>query len=170
MKLPGISHSFLKGFSGPPSAGMSLGTRVHNYLMEPGKYDWQDVDAVKEIASCLRAQVGPAFEFLKHEVAVTADFTQDDFTMAYRGRFDSGFLPKIVIDYKVLSGPLLPAIERFGYRNALSGYCIATGSDLGLILAYNRKTKKCEKYCLAKNMFATHYWQNAVITNGKPHI
>ena len=154
--------------NGDPTDGMKLGTRVHKYLLEPKEYDWQDIEAVKEIATCLRKEVGPAFEFLQHEVSITADFSHDGFTMAYRGRIDSGFLGRILIDYKVLSGALLPAIDRFGYINALSGYCMSTRTPAALILAYNRKTKKCEKFYLDESKFSIEFWEQAVITHGKP--
>ena len=51
LKVPGISYSTIKGFEGPPTAGMSLGTKVHQYLLEPTEYAWEDAGIVREIAA-----------------------------------------------------------------------------------------------------------------------
>ena len=45
-RLEGTSFSMLKDANIKESEGMRLGIRVHNYLLEPEKYDWIDADIV----------------------------------------------------------------------------------------------------------------------------
>jgi hypothetical protein len=144
LALPGVSYSSIKGFEGPANAGMSLGTKVHQYLLEPSKYVWEDVAMVQKIAHALRTFLGSAITVLDKEVAFTADFTHNGVTMSYKGRADLLKAGRVVVDLKVLSGALTPSITRFGYAEQLSGYCIATDSPMALIAAYNRASKKVE--------------------------
>lgn len=144
LSLPGVSYSSIKGFEGPPPAGMTLGTHVHQYLMEPEKYKWEDVDQVKKIAAALRQYVGIALEVMQHEVAFTADFHYNGLVMQYKGKADLLRVGRLVVDFKILSGSLQPAIVRFGYDKQVSGYCLANEAPTGLILAFNRKAKVVE--------------------------
>jgi hypothetical protein len=144
MAMPGVSYSSIKGFEGPPSAGMSLGTKVHHYILEPEKYVWEDVAQVKMIAAALRQYLGDAIDYLRPEVAVTADFIHNGLVMPYKGKIDLLKAGRLVVDLKVLSGPLQPAIQRFGYDKQLSGYCLATSSPMGLIVSFNKPKKIVE--------------------------
>lgn len=165
LKLPGVSYSSLSGFSGPPSDGMRLGSRVHQYLNEPNEYDWNDAATVIAIASELKKYIGHAYLHLEKEVAFTADFIHNGMMMAYRGRADMMKAGRIVVDIKILSGSLEAAIERFGYAKQLSGYCIATGAPLALIVAFNRHRNRIEAKSLKPN--AT-FWEYQIVKNGKP--
>lgn len=143
LKLPGTSYSSLKG-ERTPTAGMRLGTRVHNYINEPATYDWKDADLVLPIASQIKAYVGDAFKYLEKEVAFTSNFFHNGLMLKYKGRADMLKIGRIVIDLKILSGPLDAAIERFGYKDQISGYCLATGSQMGLIIALNNQRRRVE--------------------------
>ena len=142
LAMPWYSFSSIKndGTPIPVSAGMALGTRVHNYLNEPEKYDWQDVEIVKAMAAELRTYVGTAMQYMKKEMAFTADFTHNGMTLPYKGRVDLLYAGRVLVDWKILAGPLQPAIDRFGYDKQLSGYCLGTATPVGLIIAFN-KTK-----------------------------
>lgn len=143
LKMPGISFSGLKGEI-PVSSGMRLGSLVHTYLNEPAKYQFEQADIVIPIATALRARLGSAFKYLQKEVAFISEFTHNDLKLLYKGRADCLSIGKIVVDFKILAGALDPAIERFGYRDQISGYCLATGCKVGLIIAYNKAQKKVE--------------------------
>lgn len=165
LALPGISYSGIKGFSGPPNAGMSLGTKVHAYLLEPNTYTWEDAETVKAIAAVIRPILGPALAVLDKEVAFTCDMEYNGMVLHYKGRADLLKAGRIVVDLKVLGGALQPAIERFGYQDQISGYCLATGSPLGLIVAYNRAKKKGEMQRIQPNV---EYWRYQIVHRGIP--
>lgn len=167
LKMPGVSFSSLKDAEIPVSAGMQLGTRVHNYLLEPDKYDWEQGATVKKIAEALQKQLGEAYKFLEKEVAFTADFTHNGMLLRYKGRADLLKAGRIVIDLKILSGALVPAIERFGYDNQISGYCLATGADLGLIIAYNKAKNIVETKAIKPS---AEFWAYQVVSRGVPII
>jgi hypothetical protein len=138
IKLPGVSYSGIKGVI-PVSAGMSLGTKVHHYMLEPEKYVWEDVDKVRKIAAALRQYLGSAMDVLQKEVAITADFIHNGLVMPYKGKIDLLSNGRLVVDLKVLAGPLAPSIHRFGYDKQVSGYCLAASAPMGLILSYNKQ-------------------------------
>jgi len=164
LKLPGTSFSSLKGEI-PVSAGMALGSRVHAYINEPDKYDWQQVDIVKPIAATLRAVVGDAFKYLEKEVAFTCDMEHNGLVLTYRGRADMLKVGRIVIDLKVLAGSLESACSRFGYVDQISGYCLPTNCDRGLIIAYNKSTKKVETKLIKPT---PGFWEYTVARLGRP--
>ena len=143
LAMPGVSYSGIKGDI-PASAGMSLGTNVHQYILEPEKYLWDNVSIVKPIAAALRTYLGQAINHLEKETAFTADFHYNGLVMSYKGRADLLKAGRIVVDIKVLSGSLAPSIARFGYDKQISGYCLATSSPMGLIIAFNRARKVVE--------------------------
>lgn len=165
LKMPGTSFSSLKDQIIIPSEGMKLGTRVHNYLLEPDKYDWQQVEIVKMIANAMRRYIGDAIAYLEKEIAFTAEFVYNGLIMLYKGRADMLRVGRIVIDLKVLAGSLKQAIERFGYREQVSGYCLATGSSLGLIIAFNKSTKQVEIEMIRPNV---NFWQYHTVSRGLP--
>lgn len=163
--MEGVSYSSLKGEEIIPTEGMKLGTRVHNYMNEPSKYDWCQADIVQPIAQQLRAYIGDAFKHLKKEVAFTSQFYHNGMVLLYKGRADMMKAGRIVIDLKVLSGPLPAAIERFGYDRQISGYCLATGCNLGLIVAWNKLQKRVETRAIKPN---PSFWEYTTVRMGKP--
>jgi hypothetical protein len=165
LKMSGTSFSGIKGFSGPTTQGMQLGTRVHNYLNEPETYDWQQAELVIPIAKYLRMYLGDAFHFLEKEVAFTADFVHNGMRLRYKGRGDMLKIGRLVVDIKVLAGSLESAIERFGYANQVSGYCLGTSSPMGLIIAYNKLKKKVEVKAIKPD---ENFWEYQVVRLGEP--
>jgi hypothetical protein len=176
LQISGYSFSGIKMLeSGKPiltSEGMKLGTRVHNFLLEPDKYDGEDYFLVFKIAAELRKWIKDAFQFLEPEVAFTARFEHNGMYLDYKGRADLIFKGKIIIDLKVLAGRIKPALERFGYDKQLSGYSLATGCSTALILAYNKTiapNKINEQYVEHFNVPISHEWWNYMIVKyGKP--
>ena len=164
LAMPGTSFSSMKGEI-TPSAGMMLGTRVHNYINEPEKYDWEQVDEVRKISAHLRKYLGDAIKYLESEIAVTADFIHNGLVMKYKGRIDRLKIGRLVIDFKILSGPLEGACKQFGYPDQISGYCIPTECPRGLILAYNKRTKKIETKIINPNVA---FWEYQVLRWGNP--
>lgn len=166
LKLEGISYSTIKGFEGPPTKGMILGTRVHQYINEPDQYDWGgDVERVRAIAESLRKVLGDAINFLKKEVSFTADFVHNGMVMKYKGRADMMIPGKIIVDLKVLSGYLEPSIKMFGYDRQISGYCLPTKAPIGLIVAFNKKTFKPETKLIKPD---SAFWEYQVARYGVP--
>lgn len=167
LTMPGTSFSGLKDVPVPQSAGMSLGTRVHNYILEPEKFDWTDAGIVRKIADALRTYMGGALDVLESEVAFTADFHHNGMVLPYKGRADKLKIGRLVVDFKILGGSLMSAIARFGYDKQLSGYCLATGSPLGLIIAYNKSRKQVETHLLGPN---PEFWEYQAVRMGRPEL
>lgn len=165
IKMPGISYSSIKGFVGEMSKGMQLGERVHHYLNEPKKYDWQQVEIVKPIAAAIRQELGEAFQYLEKELAFTAEFHYSGMKMLYKGRADAIKVPHILVDYKVLSGNLAAAVNIFGYDRQLSGYCLATGCKKGYIIAWNKNKRQIEKKIILPEQ---GFWKIQVLRFGVP--
>jgi hypothetical protein len=165
LQMPGTSYSSIKGFEGELTEGMKLGTRVHNYLNEPETYDWQQADMVIPIATQLRAYLGDAFKYLDKEVAFHATFLHNGMKLLYKGRADMMKARRIIVDLKVLSGPLPSAVSRFGYDRQISGYCLATGCNMGLILAWNKLQKKVETKVIRPS---ADFWEYQVVRMGEP--
>lgn len=165
LKLPGISFSGIKGFQGEPTEGMKLGTRVHSYLNEPEKYDWHQAEIVLPIAKILRGYLGDAYSVLEKEVAFTCDMLHNGMVLHYKGRADMLKVGRLVVDLKVLAGSLDAAIERFGYNNQVSGYCLGSRSPLAIILAFNKLKKKVEVKSIKPN---AAFWEYQVVRLGEP--
>lgn len=165
LTMPGTSYSSIKGFEGEPTEGMKLGTRVHNYLNEPATYDWQQSDIVIPIATQLRAYLGEAYHYLDKEVAFHSTFVHNGMKMLYKGRADMMKAGRIIVDLKVLSGPLPAAITRFGYERQVSGYCLATGCNMGLILAWNKLKKRVETKMIRPD---ESFWAYQCVRLGEP--
>lgn len=167
LKLPGHSYSSIKGFSGQPTAGMKLGTRVHNYLNEPECFDWQQAAEVRKIAAAVRQYLGDAYTIMDKELSFTCNLEYEDMILQYRGRVDMVKVGSLVVDLKVLSGALPAAIERFGYNHQISGYCYGTGASRGLIIAYNKSSKKIETKFINPD---PGFWQYQIARLGVPEI
>lgn len=165
LKMPGTSYSAIKGFSGPPTAGMQLGTRVHAYLNEPETYDWQQVEIVKPIAKAIRQYLGDSYHAMEKEVAFTCDMVHNGMRLPYRGRADMLKIGRLVVDLKVLAGSLASAMERFGYANQMAGYCMGTGSPMAIILAYNKYSKKVEVKTIKPE---ESFWNYQIVRLGEP--
>lgn len=169
LALSGYSFSGLKAqISGEvikSSTGMQIGTRVHNYLLEPEKYDGVDYDTVTKVAAKLRENLGPAIKFLLKEQAFTATFMYDGYEMQYKGRADLLLPGKLVIDLKILSGDLQPAINRFNYGEQLTGYALATGCMTSIIISFNKKNSKVESRIIPKQY---EFWMHCIKTYGTP--
>lgn len=165
--MPGISFSGLKDEKIIPTEGMKLGTRCHNYLFEPATYDWQQVEIVKNVSAAIRKYIGGAFKYLLKEVSFTAEFTHNGLTMLFKGRADMLVPGKIVLDLKILAGSLKQAIERFNYGAQVSGYCLATGSAVGIIIAWNKQKKHVEVAVITPEK---GFWEYHIIQRGHAQI
>lgn len=165
LALPGKSYSGIKGFQGTPNAGMSLGTLVHNYILEPNAYSWEDAGMVKKIAEALRKYLGAALTVLDKEIAFTCDMEYNGMLLRYKGRADLIRAGRIVVDLKILGGGLQPAIDRFGYNNQLSGYCLATDSPMALIIAYNKQRSIVETKIIKP---VEDFWNYQIVSFGEP--
>lgn len=166
LQMPGTSFSSLKGEI-PTSAGMQLGTRVHNYLFTPLAYDWQQAEIVRPIAAAIRNHplLKDSFIHLEKEIAFTCELHHNGMKLLYKGRADMLRIGRIVIDLKILAGSLESACERFGYPDQLSGYCLPTLCPLALIIAYNKSRKQVETKIIIPGVA---FWQYQVVSRGVP--
>lgn len=137
LALPGWSHSAIKGLGKAPikvTQKMQLGTHVHNYLLTPETYQFDDIKIVRPIAIKLKSLLGPLFEQLQKEMVVTADFCYNGFILKYKGRIDLGIYGLTVIDLKISEMPLHKSVAYFEYDNQLNGYAAAFDAKTAFII------------------------------------
>lgn len=163
LALPQYSYSGLKG-GGPftATAKMSLGTEVHNYLLEPHKFPHTNPNA-KKLALKLKEMVGPLLPFMKPELTVTAEFEHEGFVMPYKGRIDLALPGKLVVDLKVTGEDLKKVMDHFGYPLQLTGYAKAIGAPRAFIASVNTKTEKPD---VAAITFNEDYWHKKILQYG----
>ena len=164
-QLDGYSYSSLKNRNIQPTEKMRLGTSVHNFILEPDKYDHSNRDLVLPIANTLLREIGNLIDHMDSELSVQADFEYEGFIFPYRGRVDLVRCGKIVIDLKISEIPLNRSVPFFGYAEQVTGYCLATGSDHGMIIRVCPKTHKVEKTMIRKNI---SWWERQVLQKGIP--
>ncbi len=163
LAMDGVSYSSTKENIFTPSEGSMLGTRTHNYLLEPEKYDWIDADKVKPMAAAIRKYLGDSLQYLQKEVAFTAEFEHNGLTMLYKGRFDLGLPGTLIVDLKIMAADLAPAVKYFGYDKQLSGYCYGTNTPLALIISFNKKKKIIETQIIKP---CEQFWEYQVSSRG----
>jgi hypothetical protein len=171
LQISGYSFSGIKmlesGQAIIPTEGMKLGTRVHNFILEPKKYDWENHIEVNKIATKIREIYQPFIKYMEPELAFTCRFEHNGMYLNYKGRTDLIYKGKLIVDLKILSGKLEPAIERFGYDKQLSGYALATGCKNAMIISYNKANK--HNVLETKLIEPNHDWWNyMVIKYGTP--
>ncbi len=168
LALPGWSYSGIKNEGQPnkvPTEVMGLGTDVHNYRLEPSKYQHANTAIVKPIVQSIDVALGSLSRFLEPEIAVTADFVHIGRRMKYKGRLDLSIIGRLVIDLKVskIKDPFA-AIRYFGYDKQLNGYALAIGARTILMLSINPKSPKETK--IVNIPVETEWWQDQVIKRG----
>lgn len=174
LSLPGWSHSLIKSDGKEwkaPTQKMLLGTSVHEYLLEPDKYNRDNIDIVRPIAIAIKNKLGMVLlKHLQPEIMVTADFIHNGFGMAYKGRLDLCIPGRLVIDIKVSDVPLKIGIARFGYDDQQNGYIASVGAKIGLILRIAPsscgpgKTPVIEIYNVPIN---TQWWEWQIVHRGR---
>lgn len=171
LQISGYSFSGIKmlesGQPIVPTEGMKLGTRVHNFILEPKKYDWESHIEVNKIATKIKEIYQPFIKYMEPELAFTARFEHNGMYLNYKGRTDLIYKGKLIVDLKILSGKLEPAIERFGYDKQLSGYAIATGCKNAMIISYNKANKHnvLETKLIEPN---EDWWNYMIVKYGTP--
>jgi hypothetical protein len=147
LSLKGYSFSSLKMLESgqnkfEPTEGMKLGTRVHNFLLEPHKYDGVERERVGEIAKYIKLHLGTLLPHLEKELSISAMFTHNGYQMQYKGRLDLCIRGRLIIDLKILGGGLENAVNYFKYDRQVSGYSFANGSINAQIISYNKLKKR----------------------------
>lgn len=142
-----------------------LGTAVHNYILEPDKYNGANRELVVPIARVLLAQIGELVKHMQTELSVTCNMELEGFSMAYKGRIDMIRPGKLIIDLKISEIPLNRSVPFFGYGDQLTGYCLATNTPVGIIIRVCPKTLKTEKAMIRKNPW---FWEYQVLKYGLP--
>lgn len=168
--LPGWSHSKIKSDGrtwAPPTDKMLLGTAVHQYLLEPEKYNHTNIVIVKPAAIALKNVVGVLWEYAETELVVTADFIHNGFLLNYVGRVDLGVKKKLLIDFKVSEVPLAVSIKRFGYDDQLNGYGEAYDVPHRFIIRINPK-RPSDKPEIHKVPLDLKFWEYHIASKGVP--
>jgi hypothetical protein len=176
-RMPGISYSSLRDFNGEPTPAMSLGTKVHQFLLEPHMYKYDDIAVVKPIAVEIRNYLGEAFSVFEKELSFTATFTHNGMMMPYKGRADLIKVGKLLVDIKVSNMYLHKGVAHFGYEKQLAGYCLATGTVgeipnglAAIIVSYNKVTRRVERHLIKREDIVKQvpFWEYQVARNGVP--
>jgi hypothetical protein len=142
---------------------MDLGTKVHNYLLEPQVYDYSRHDEVVKIANHLRPLLGDVIRLGQPELTVLADLEYQGMKLKYKGRID--IYLDMVIDLKISSMSLGGTIDYFGYDKQVSGYMLATGSERGMIVSYNKVKKNIDMQMITPDF---DFWKRVIMVKGEP--
>lgn len=167
LKLPGYSYSTLKNNGvpfGAPTAKMTTGTAVHNYLLEPHLFDHSNTKA-KKLALALKPVIGPMLKHLEAELSFTADMEHEGFVMPYRGRADLAMRGRLVIDLKYTEMDVRKAIDFFGYQHPITGYMSGCLARSGFVVSINPKTEATQ----VVSINPTHdFWNEMILKFGWP--
>jgi hypothetical protein len=168
--LPGVSNSDIKNAGKPfsnPTPKMLLGTAVHNYLLEPEKYNHENIEIVKPVAVAIKKKLGNLWQYLEPEVCITCLMVANGMALQYRMRADLHIMNQIVIDIKISKVPLSVSVKRFGYDDQLTGYCLGTGAKVGMIVRGNpdKPQDEPEVYIVKQN---PAFWENEILKRGTP--
>lgn len=169
LRLPGWSHSLIrnngKDFTKPTNK-MTLGSYVHQYLMEPENYPHDNRRMVRAIALKLQEFLGDLLHYLEPELAVTCIFEYEDFYLRYKGRIDLGIVGRIVIDIKVSKQPLKKGIEFFHYDTQLVGYARSIDAKVALIIRIDPDTLVIETYLVPLDSHGDYWWHEQIKQKG----
>lgn len=151
-----------------PSVKMKLGTHVHNYLLTPGDYKYDDIDLVKPIATRLKNTIGEKLlQYTQPELVVTADFKHEGFKLKYKGRLDLPIPNCVVIDIKITEMDIRKGVEFFGYHNQLSGYAAAINAKQAFIVAIHPKKLTTQIYQVPIDF---SWWEKQIKQKGEPML
>lgn len=166
LQIPGLSYSDIKndGQRIAPTNKMRFGTLVDTYVFEPAKYNYEQYELVRPIASRVVSDLGPLIKRGRRQLAVTCTMVHMGLYLYYRGRPDLE-AGGIVIDLKVSEMAILDAINKFGYNNQLNGYTIPLLSRGSLIYSIHPKTAKVQKQAIQNSVT---WWEKQVLKYGKP--
>jgi hypothetical protein len=164
LNIKGTSFSGLKDIKFEENFGMKIGSLVHKYILKPSEYNYEHIEIVRPIANSLIDFCGlGVIRGMVAEVPVSCDFIYDDFSFRWKGIPDLFLDNILVIDFKVLSGGLKFALDRYNYKEQLRGYMKSVNAPRGLILSFNKLTKKIEHFWVLPD---DSWWCNIIITRG----
>jgi hypothetical protein len=169
LKIPAWGYSGIKLNDAEPfepTAKMKLGTHVHNYLLTPGDYKYDDIEIVKPIAIKLKEAIGERLlQYCEPELVVTADFVHDGFKLKYKGRLDLAIYGKLVIDCKITELDIRKAVDFFGYNHQQSGYAAGIDAKMAIIVAIHPKKHTTQIYNVPLRY---DFWEHHIKTKGDP--
>jgi hypothetical protein len=164
LQINRISFSSLKDFKPLTiTPAMDLGTKVHNYLLEPETYDYSRHHEVVTIAKELKPIIGEAIRLGKPELTALADFEHSGMRLKFKGRID--IYLDMVIDLKISSMPLNATLAYFRYDRQVTGYMLATGATKGMIISYNKASKRVEMQMINPDY---EFWKVQTLKYGEP--
>lgn len=166
LALPHYSFSGFKNNGAPiaQTQKMSMGTAVHNYLLEPEKFPHTDPYA-KALAIEIKKTLGPLLQYMIPEMAVTADLLHEGFMMPYKGRIDLAIPGRLVVDLKVTGEDIKKVIPWFGYEDQISGYALTIHAKKAFIVSINTKSQKVS----VVNIPISHnFWNKKILQYGMP--
>lgn len=171
VKIPAWGYSGIK-LSGvepfQPTAKMKLGTHVHNYLLTPKEYKYDDIEIVKPLAIKLKETIGERLmQYLEPEMVVTADFVHEGFRMKYKGRLDLSIYGKLVIDCKITEMDIRKAVDFFGYNFQQSGYAAGIEASTAIIVAIHPKKLTTQIYHVPLRF---DWWEHQIKQKGEPML
>lgn len=169
LALPGYSHSIIRANGKdikPATPKMLLGSAVDAYLTDSANYNYDNVSLIRPIALQVKKTVGGLYKYLKPQLAFTCNFIYGGFNLLYKGRADGAIIERIVLDYKVSKMPLMKGVEFFGYDNQLSGYALALGCKVAIIISQH--PEKLQQTSIYNVPISSDWWEQQIIKFGEP--
>lgn len=174
-KLTGYSHSFLKGQRNgiaqqiEETENMRRGTLVDKILTEPESVTMLEPQYLEchFIAERIKEKFGVFINRLEKQVALTANFEFEGFSLPVRGRVDFALPGYCILDLKITSSKDYKAIiEHFGYINQLYGYAKMYGVPSAYLLMYSVPLKEVKLIKLDVSQPINQFWAHAILEFG----
>jgi hypothetical protein len=175
LKLPGISHSFLKQQKNgiTPVFNMTdnirLGSLVDSIITEPkaANFNHSLYKPAKNIAGALTSNFGSLINNFKKQISFTAEIEFEGLIMPTKGRPDFLLEGHAVIDLKITQAKNIKAlIEYMGYMNQLWHYSRLAGVNKAYIMIHSvplNKTFVEPINVTGRNTF----WEDHILNFGK---
>jgi len=175
LKLPGMSHSFLKGerYGNAREIVISdkiiIGKIVDAILSDPQGIDMSSIyyKAAKTIAYKIKEKFGKIISNLKTQVSFTTQLFYMDFMLESKARLDFLLEGYAVIDLKVtFSKDLKTLIQYMGYQNQVWHYAKCAGVKKAYIMIYSVPLDKTVLYEIKVDDPHNHFWETKIVKFG----
>ncbi len=178
LKLPGLSHSFLKGEKHGAAKEVlvtdkiMIGKIVDAILSDPQGIDMSSphYQAAKSIAYLIQSKFGPIIKQLKSQVSYTADLLHNSFMLSTKGRLDWQLGHHATIDLKVTFSKDVKGLIRFmGYENQVWHYSKCSNTEKAFIMIHSVPLKKPFLFEIPVSSPTNQFWENKILKFGKPY-
>lgn len=178
LKLPGLSHSFLKGEKHGAAKEVLItekiivGKIVDAILSDPQGIDMSSpyYQTAKSIAFLIQNKFGSMIKQLKSQVSYTADIVHNSFVLSTKGRLDWQLGNLSTIDLKVTYSKDVKGLIKFmGYENQVWHYSKCSETKKAFIMIHSVPLKETFIFEIPVSTPSNLFWETKILKFGKPH-